>query len=97
MDLHKINQRAHAKRRAAERFGIELNKHSMRELVRAIQNKKSLLVERCNNRCTAHVLYFGGTIVKVVYDKHRKAPVTFVYPNQDEIRCAIKRLQERNQ
>jgi hypothetical protein len=71
-------QRAHAKRRAAERFDLNLNRHDLAKLVQDIQLGRGVFVERQSHRVSVWNVAIGERRVNVVYDKLRKTIVTFL-------------------
>ncbi len=71
-----LAQRAHAKRRAAERFGLNLTKEAQREIVSRIQNGKAKFLEKQSLRISLWLVDWNGTEMRVVYDKNRKSIVT---------------------
>ena len=64
----------HAKRRAAERYGITLNREHYYELCRKIQHCESTPVSRTSNDRTLHIV--DGMLA--VYSKKRHRIVTFL-------------------
>jgi hypothetical protein len=78
------SQVVHALRRAAERYGLELNESTYRELVNRIRkpgrkgNKPAILVERQSLRVSVWDIDLDGKMVRVVYDRTRKNIVTFL-------------------
>lgn len=76
-------QRVHAKRRAAERYGLILNRSDLREIVLAIQRQQATFLFKESNRLTHYALDFQGKRVVVVYDKQRKTIVTFLPPEAE--------------
>lgn len=58
---------------------MELGKSTREEIIAAIRNGRSLIVEKQTNRVTVHdVTLADGKTVRVVYDKHRGELVTFL-------------------
>lgn len=78
----KLNQRIHAKKRALERFDLDLNRDDLNKIKYLIQNKKTLMLERSSLRVTIHRVDYKGKRMRVVYDKLRKNIVTFL-PMED--------------
>ena len=82
--MNKLNktkcQRAHAKRRANQRYGLSLNRDKLNAMVRLIQEGKCTFIERQSNRVTVFSLLFEGLTFPVVYDKQRKTIVTVLPP-----------------
>lgn len=72
----KTCQRIHAKRRALERHGLQLNRFDLFEMVKLIQGQKAEFVERQSLRVTVWRVPWGDRKLKVVYDKVRKNIVT---------------------
>lgn len=68
----------HAQLRARERYGIRLTKELHAQIVKAIQDQKSVHVETQSHRVSVHDIDCGGTRARVVYDRQRKALVTFL-------------------
>ena len=96
-------QREHAKKRALERYGLDLNRHAYREAVLAIQKGTAKLLKRQSRRVTIWAVKVQGRMCKVVYDSQRKTIVTFLpfrrkeppMPTQKEP-LTITQLQARN-
>lgn len=67
---------AHAKKRAEERYGLNLNKHARREIVQMIQsNKAEFVAKESNNRSLWRVSYENQSL-NVVYDRLRSTMCT---------------------
>ena len=76
--------RAHIKKRFRERFGIEINRHDIMELVTNIQNGDNVIRSRkMTNRVTAFDMNFKSNRCVVIYDKIRKVPVTVFTTDMD--------------
>lgn len=67
---------AHAKRRAEERYGLELNKDARREIVQMIQSNQAEFVSRTSNNRTLWKVPYQDETLNVVYDKARQAMCT---------------------
>jgi len=79
MPSKKKSERLHARRRARERYGIEVGNHTRRKIIQAIQGGRSKAVRRTSTNKTVHdVTLDDGFTVRVVYDKERKEIVTFL-------------------
>ena len=76
-------QRIHAKRRAYERFDLELNRHQLRDLVQQIQNGKAEHIESQTNRVSIKRVTFEGKKYTVAYDKTRQTIITFL-PEEEQ-------------
>jgi hypothetical protein len=67
---------AHAKRRAEERYGLNLNKEARHEIVSMIQsNQAEFIGKQSNNRSLWRVQYHDQSL-NVVYDKARSTMCT---------------------
>lgn len=79
-------QRRHAQKRAAERFGLFLNRDQLNALVKQIQTGYALLVEKQSNRVSVwRVSLPDGGSANVVYDKQRHTIVTFLPPGARQL------------
>lgn len=74
----KLAQRAHAKRRAEQRYGIRMNRDVLRQLIAQIQAGKARVLERQSLRVSVLELCIDGNPVPLVYDYKRKTIVTFL-------------------
>src|SRR5438045_2427999 len=77
-------QRRHARRRALERFGLELNRKHLREIVGAIQAQKAELIRQQSLRVSLYRTWVLDQEVFVIYDRRRKEIVTFLTRAQVE-------------
>ena len=73
----------HAKRRAAERLGVNLNKENRRTLIHAIQHGELHFVRRQSLRVSVFRAIINDQEVDIVYDRSRKRIITFLYPEED--------------
>lgn len=73
-------QRRHAKRRLAERFGVEASNRDLAEWVAAIRLGRARFVERQSLRVTVWDVDHNGRTIRLVYDKHRGEIVTALFP-----------------
>lgn len=73
-----VCQRIHAKRRAEERYALELNRDDLRNIVQRIQQNQATHVEKQSHRVSVFDLTYNNIDVRVVYDKNRKTIVTFL-------------------
>lgn len=90
MSNKKQNQTIHAKKRADERFGINLNKHKRRELIQMIFKGNARHLEKISNRLSKFRVRFEDKLMDIIYDKNRKRIVTFLYPEWHEEKLAWK-------
>lgn len=72
------SERIHAKRRALERFGLELNRQDLRSIVDIIQKQQARFIERQSLRVTIWEVMYSGQLMRAVYDSKRKAVVSFL-------------------
>lgn len=72
----KLAQRAHAKKRALERYGITANRRTLREWVETIQAGRATPIRKVSNRVSIFEIEHAGQPVRVVYDRERKTIVT---------------------
>lgn len=69
--------RAHAKRRFAERFGLNLNRDALADVERRIRDGRSVLLSREEGTCRArHLVEIAGQLIAVVYDRNSGRIVT---------------------
>lgn len=74
-------QKAHARRRANERYGIHLGQHQYDEMCRMIRhNEKCKFLDKQSNRVSLFALNYEGEWLPVVYDKQRHTVVTVLPP-----------------
>lgn len=76
MTTRKQKQAAHAKRRAHERFGLELTKDKRKAIIRMIQENKAQFVRKQSLRVSHWVVEFEGVKMPVVYDSKRHTLAT---------------------
>lgn len=70
-------ENAHAKRRAAERLGVELTKDNRREIINSIQKGELLFVRKQSCRVSIFRCIINDQEIDVVYDKQRHRIITF--------------------
>lgn len=68
--------RKHAKKRAKERYDLDLNSLMFHTLEKQIRDNKSTFIEKASNRETLHIVEIAGVRMPVVYDKIRNSIVT---------------------
>lgn len=79
-------QRRHARRRALERYGLELGAGTRARILEAIHTGRSKLVQRQSHRVVVHDVKLDGRTVRVVYDKSRGELVTFLPADRPVVR-----------
>ena len=77
---------SHAKKRAKERFGIQLNKEMRKKIINLIQTGDPAC--KCLNKVSRirseFQLTFEGKEYRVIYDRKRHGLVTFLPPLNEE-------------
>jgi hypothetical protein len=93
-------QYLHAKKRALERYGLELNKDSYRGLCKMIQDNQGRCLGKQSLRLSVWALDLdvGSEIItcNVVYDKERHTIVTFLPPGITDAK-GVKIEDENNE
>jgi hypothetical protein len=79
-----IDLRKHAKRRAFERYGLELNKADYNACVKIIQDAQSEPILEQSNTRTWHKIKYKDKEALVVYDRKRHGIVTFLPKDADK-------------
>lgn len=77
----KTSERMHAKKRAQERYGLNLTKEVRRNIRDKIRKNDGKFLERQSRRVTLWEVEYDCVKYKVVYDKLRGEIVTFL-PNE---------------
>lgn len=72
----KLAQRIHAKRRAAERYGLTINRQTQRDWIQLISDEKAVMVNKPSNRVRIYLIEHEGKTIKVVFDRIRRTIVT---------------------
>lgn len=80
MGLKRRNNHKHANRRAAERYGVDLNQETHREIVKQIRNGDWLDSKRLTNSRTRVEIEFRGKRMRVIYDTNQHNLVTVLPP-----------------
>ena len=69
--------RAHAKKRAQERFSVHLNQDSYYNICKKIRANQATFLEKQSNHITKWLVEISpGVLAPVIYDKKRKLVVT---------------------
>jgi len=77
--LHrKTLQRLHARRRARERYDLELTNADITRIVGAIRHGESVSTKKLTNTRTLHVVKFNEQLMRVIYDNKRHNVCTFL-------------------
>lgn len=87
----KQSQQAHARKRAASRFGINHGPDSEQDIIQQILEQKAIFVRKESLRIKIWLVTLkDGSKAKVVYDKQNKVIVSFLPTSQKEIEDIIK-------
>jgi hypothetical protein len=78
----KNRQNAHARKRAEERFGIQLTKTVRREILAQIHSGKARLIIRHSWSRATFGVKVGDQEIPVIYNKSTKAIVTVLPPEE---------------
>lgn len=92
-------QKIHAKKRAAERFGIDFTKEVRKYFLACIHGRvKSDIVlwKRQSNRTVQYLMTYEGKVVYFAFDRERQNIVTFLFPSEDAINFMKERNNESN-
>jgi len=74
----KYTERIHAKRRFKQRFGKELNRFELKEIVKNIQKNKYQFIEKQSRRVSLFLANIKDCDTIVAYDKRRRNIITFL-------------------
>lgn len=74
----KLGQRAHAKKRAKQRYGLKLNRSDILFMIQKINNKEAIYLCTESRTRTHYILYFKEMWVIVVYDRGKNNIATFM-------------------
>lgn len=78
-------QRSHAKRRALERYGLQLNRFDIKTIIKMIQTQNAFFIESQSHRLKKYQITYKSTTAIVIYDKLRKEIVTFLPKENNEL------------
>ena len=81
-------QTRHAKRRAFERYKLDLNDSDLLSLAKDIQNGRATHIFKQSQRVSIFRMMCKNTDVQVVYDGQRKTIVTFIPLDESIADCA---------
>ena len=84
-----VAQRFHAKKRALQRYGVNLPTTAQAAIVKLIQKGQARWLKTQSNRVTHWAVEWEGKILPVVYDKLRKQLVTVLPPEALECEPSI--------
>jgi len=79
----------HAKRQALLRYNVVLSSEDLSRLVNMIRRGRALLIARKSLRVSCWKVAMEGREMVVLYDKQRRAIVTFLPPDCWEIRQSV--------
>jgi hypothetical protein len=70
--------RRHAKKRARERYQLDINKFAYKSLVDDILSGRAQKIERQTHRVTTYLIQIEGAQYPIAFDKLRKEIITFL-------------------
>lgn len=73
------SEKLHAKKRAKQRYKIDLSHEEYEALCRQIRDGESIFVKKQSNTRTIHDVTYKNKVMRAVYDKLRKCIVTFLH------------------
>jgi hypothetical protein len=71
-----FNQRRHARRRAFERYALNLHQDAQEQIIRKIEGGEARFICCQSQRISIWEVNYGGKSLPVVYDQKRKTLVT---------------------
>lgn len=77
-------QRIHFKKRLFERYGLNINREEMTDLVKQITDGKAYFVRKSTNRISIFIVTYQGKEITVAYDKGRKQVVSAI-PSEERV------------
>jgi len=77
-------QKKHFKRRATERFGLDINKQIQKEIIARIKKNQTVMLFKQSNRVSHYLITYKGVDFVVVYDRHRGNLVTALEYNEEK-------------
>lgn len=81
---HRAAQTRHARFRATQRYGLDMSRHKLAELVRRIQAGDVISAERQSHSRTWVTMEVDGQVVRLVYHRRTKQIATFL-PRQEGV------------
>jgi len=88
---------AHAKKRAEERYGLNLNKQARHEIVNMIQTNQAKFVGKQSNTRTLWRVNYQDQSLNVVYDKARSTMCTVLPKEAHEFQTNGAPMSEERQ
>jgi hypothetical protein len=73
----------HARKRLMERYGLKYSKTLVDALLNQVHNGKAVFLKKQSLRVTIWDALYGEIMIRFVYDKKRKAIVTFLSQDMD--------------
>lgn len=70
----------HSKRRASERYGVNIGRAGLWDIVNKIRSGRAIFIRKETNRISEWKVEHGGVLMRVIYDRRRKMVVTFLPP-----------------
>ena len=73
-----LSQRIHAKKRALQRYGVQLTTAQIFDLIDQIKSRDAILVAKQTLRVKVYLVTHGDRYMVAVYDRKRKEIITFL-------------------
>lgn len=74
----------HSKRRAIQRYGVNINKTARRFLIQQIQGNRAQFIKAHSRRVKEFVVTLEDKPLRILYDSTRSAIITFLPPEGSE-------------
>lgn len=71
-------QRIHSKDRAMERYGIELNRHDLRNIADIVKNKRAFWIADKTNRISIYKVEYKTVEMWIAYDNNSLQVASFL-------------------
>ena len=85
-----LNRIAHVKKRAKQRFNLDLQTRDILNIANMIRSGESQYIDAESNKRSLHLIEYEGKEMIVVYHKDNKIPVT-ILPKEDNHYDDIKK------
>jgi hypothetical protein len=88
---------SHSKRRASERYGLNLSRLDLLRIVDLILGKSATFVRRHTNRVSEWEVIYSGKRLRLLYDCRRKMVVTFLPDSRSDLRFRQNLLEAESE
>ena len=78
-------QMRHARRRAKQRYGLDLSTDQLRAIANRIKDGRASLLRSCSNRVGIYQVPYQQQLLVVAYDRKRGQVSSFLPPNSWEV------------